>query len=257
MENPEKTNILIVDDSPIVAKLTSKNVQALGYSVAIRANSTDAISYIGNNPVDLILMDIELSNSRYDGIRTAKLIRSKYHIPVVFITGHDDSKIFEEANIQTNFSVVTKPYEPKQLKMQIEIALYNSVVEKKMSEMQLWHKKILDSFDDCIVQLFMDDKIMEANEQFYKKTGFSKKIVGKNFFEVMKIAVLSKEIDGKAELLKDYDNFLKHSVNNSIFRIFVSSDCFLVKMKSRIIKNDLDIEMGKIVQLKEIIDKCY
>lgn len=133
-----KPKILIVDDTPLMAKITQKTVESFGYETEIRENSTRAISYVGNNDVDVILMDIELNNSVYDGISTCKVIKSKYNIPIIFITGHENAKIFQDSQMTCGFDVLIKPYDEKMLKMHIDIALMNAQIERHYRDAEMW-----------------------------------------------------------------------------------------------------------------------
>jgi len=186
----QKIEVLVIDDSPVMAKLTKRNVESFGYSVNIRNNSTAALSYVGNNSVDIILMDIELIGSRYDGIKTAKFIRKKYNIPVIFITGHDDGKIFEEANLDTMFNVVMKPYEPKQLKMQIEIALYNGKIQNKYFDTQKLKNHYFNMFDKPLIEI--NNSEVKFNNTFLNLIPEAKQISTiEDLFDNMNISNLS------------------------------------------------------------------
>lgn len=69
-------------------------------------------------------------DSKYDGIETARLIMSKYFIPIVFVTSIDNPDVFRRANLSGFFDVIIKPYDNKMLLMHIEIALQNNRAKK-------------------------------------------------------------------------------------------------------------------------------
>lgn len=158
----KKPKILIVDDTPLMAKITQKTVESFGYETEIRENSTRAISFVGNNDVDVILMDIELNNSTYDGISTCKVIKSKYHIPIIFITGHESAKIFQD--LTCGFDVLIKPYDEKMLKMHIDIALMNAKIEKHYRDAEMWLDVFLAKNKTPVFLTNLDCLLFRAND---------------------------------------------------------------------------------------------
>ncbi len=246
--NNEKYKVLIVDDSPVMAKLTAKNVESLGYDAAVRASSTLAFSYVGNNKTDLILMDIELIGSRYDGIRTAKAIRAKYSIPVIFITGHDDAKIFEEADIKNSFDVIMKPYDLKNLKMQIEVAIYNNRIEKKMRENEIWLVQTLAMVSDCIILLDPGNTIISYSQATVALLGLkSEKLAGLNITDVIKLARPGNNTSAMVET--DYMKSLL-KVNNLKLVLLSDRDADIpVRVVLKKVINPDNTEAGKILML--------
>jgi two-component system catabolic regulation response regulator CreB len=130
-EDSQKPLILIVDDVPTIATLTQETVEQLGFATAVRKNATTGLAFVGNNDVDLILLDVELEDSLYNGLETAKLIQSRKDIPIIFLTGDDNIEVFRKADFCSPIYVLMKPYDPKQLKIQIEVALYNREIAHK------------------------------------------------------------------------------------------------------------------------------
>lgn len=243
--------VLIVDDSPIVAKLTQKNVEKLGYEVAVRENSTRAISYVGNHKIDIILMDIELMDSLYDGIQTAKLIRTRFNIPVIFITGHDDIKVFEKGNIEIPFDVVVKPYDIKQLKMQMEVALYNSKIESKMRTLDIWFRELLLGIDEFVFFLDQDYKIVRVNSSALRFLGMrNPEVKGRNLFEII---LFSKKFDGNHKIAKDIlskpDKPVDQLDGNDLY-ISCRDNSMLVSVRIKTLKDDVENIIGYAVILK-------
>ncbi len=183
----EKTpKILIVDDTPLMAKLTQKAVQSFGYDTEIRKNSTRAVAYVGNNDVDVILMDIELANSLYDGIETSKVIKSKYSIPIIFLTGHENAAIFKEAGLDCNFDVLIKPFDNKMLKMHIDIAIQNSSVEREYRTSEMVLDNIIEKSPNPIFIVYRDGVIFKLNSKTEAFTDYSHGVMlQKNILKVL------------------------------------------------------------------------
>jgi signal transduction histidine kinase len=87
--------ILVVDDSPTFTNVISDIINRNIHDTKIRiANSgMEAIRVLGNNPIDLIMMDMFMPV--FDGIEMAKIIRANprtSRIPIIFISGSDPAQ---------------------------------------------------------------------------------------------------------------------------------------------------------------------
>lgn len=85
-------HILLVDDD-VVTLRTIMNYLKDDYTLSVAKSGTAAISLLGKEIPDLILLDYEMPVC--DGVQTLKLIRSEKRfkdIPVFFLTGVDDTE---------------------------------------------------------------------------------------------------------------------------------------------------------------------
>ncbi len=113
-----ETQIVIVEDESIVAEHIRRYLQKMGYSVSSVAYSGEkAIAEVEKKSPDLVLMDIVLQGEM-DGIETARQIRSRFNIPVVYLTAYSDEKILERAKITEPFGYVIKPFYERELRIQ-------------------------------------------------------------------------------------------------------------------------------------------
>ena len=140
-----KKLILVVDDQPTASHMVENMLEKFDdYEIAIRDNCTRAISYVGNHDVDLVLMDVSLGDdSIFDGIETARLIMTKYGIPIIFFTSIDKPEVFTKSNLPAYFDVLNKPCDPKFLRLHIEIAIANNNLEHM-------HKALVNCFDSYL-----------------------------------------------------------------------------------------------------------
>ncbi|MBE6014936.1 MAG: response regulator [Lachnospiraceae bacterium] len=86
-EYSARKKILIVDDDPTYAKVVREWI-ADRYQVVMVTAGMQAITYLVNNPVDLILLDYEMPI--VDGPQVLEMLRSESatkDIPVIFLTG--------------------------------------------------------------------------------------------------------------------------------------------------------------------------
>ena len=128
----KKKQILIVEDERIVAEDIKISLQKLGYSVPGTAVSgEEAVKKAEETQPDLVLMDIVLAGEM-DGIEASTLIRSRFGIPAVYLTACSDKKTLKKAKITDPFGYIVKPYENKDLKTAVEVALYKRKMENKL-----------------------------------------------------------------------------------------------------------------------------
>lgn len=136
-----KTRILVVEDDQLVAIDICTRLEALGfYDVAGRAvTGEEAVNMVAQLKPDLVLMDIVLKGDM-DGIEAASIVRSKYKIPVVYLTSYTDEDFLTRAKITAPFGYILKPFNARELHTTIEMAIYkhrsDAEREKLISELQ-------------------------------------------------------------------------------------------------------------------------
>lgn len=122
--------ILIVEDEKLVADDLQETLQGLGYDVvALVATGEEALVKVAETSPDLVLMDIRLAGS-LDGVQTSDLIRSQFHIPIVYLTANADRATLERVKASQPFGYILKPFNEKILATTIDIALSRHYVEQ-------------------------------------------------------------------------------------------------------------------------------
>jgi CRP-like cAMP-binding protein/DNA-binding NarL/FixJ family response regulator len=123
-------SILVVEDERLVANEINNNLVNHGYTVVgISDTGEDAVSIASSKFPDLVLMDIKLKGST-DGIDTAKIIKTKLGIPVVFLTSYADDATLNKLKTVKPDGYVVKPFLDFELKAAIELAMNNIDKEK-------------------------------------------------------------------------------------------------------------------------------
>ncbi len=136
-----KSNILIVEDEPIIAKDIQSYILNLNYAViGIAHTSESALDILHSRQVDLVLLDIHIGGTR-DGIDVAKIINEKYAIPFVYLTSFSDEMTLNRAKTTNPYGYIVKPFEEHDLKTTLAVALHNYHSTKKE---ELFSKEILD-----------------------------------------------------------------------------------------------------------------
>ena len=120
-----KKRILIVEDEAIIALLTKNYLEKLGYIVVgSYSKAEDVLNNYESFEIDLILMDIYLSGD-IDGIETARRIKEKKDIPIIFLTANTDTATFTKAKTIKPFGFLSKPFDYNSFVSLINEALNN------------------------------------------------------------------------------------------------------------------------------------
>jgi DNA-binding NtrC family response regulator len=123
--------ILIVEDERITAEDLRETLTDLGYEVtASVSNGADAIAQAEKNAPDLALMDVRIQGDM-DGTETARVLRDRFNIPVIYLTAHADSSTVARAKDAAPLGYITKPFQEAALHASIEIALHKHGEELK------------------------------------------------------------------------------------------------------------------------------
>jgi diguanylate cyclase (GGDEF)-like protein/PAS domain S-box-containing protein len=180
-------NILIVEDESVVAKDIELRLKSLGYKISgISSSGMDAVEKALATRPDLILMDIMLKNG-VDGISAAEKIREVYNVPVIYITAFGDKETLSRAKITEPYGFILKPFDERELQINVEIALYKHQIEKKLRENEEWLYTTLKSIGDAIITTDTDQIITFMNPIAENLTGWqSKEALGKSLSEIFR-----------------------------------------------------------------------
>jgi len=123
INNVSKDGILLVEDDPLVASSIEEMLLEAGYGViGIVGSSTAALSYLEQFNPQLALIDIRLAGP-LDGIELACLLRDKFSVPAIFLSGLADSDTLSRARVAKPLAFLKKPFLPSRLFNEIERAL--------------------------------------------------------------------------------------------------------------------------------------
>ena len=123
----DKIKILIVEDEAIVALDIKQLLLKLGHDViGIAKDYSSAMVLFHSNTPSLVFMDINLKNSKKDGIDTAKEIQNHKNIPIIYLTAFCDEVTLNRAIATNPVSYLLKPYKLEDLKSTVLLAAYKS-----------------------------------------------------------------------------------------------------------------------------------
>ena len=183
-----KALILIVEDDAIVSSDIESRLKKLGYSVpAVVITGEEAIQKVEEHNPDLVLMDIVLKGEM-DGIEAAEIIQSRFDIPVIFLTAYADEERLERAKLTIPLGYILKPFQDRDLKIAIEMALYAAKVDAKRKQAEEALRKSEDKLDAICSSVHTGIIVIDAE---------SHTIVDANPYAVSLIGVSADTIAGK------------------------------------------------------------
>ena len=124
--------IMVVEYESIVALDLKSKLERLGYDVVTSAGRGDDVPrQAGDTRPDLVLMDITVRGG-FDGVAAAGQIRTRYNLPVVYLTAHSDPDTLDRAKVTEPYGYILKPFQERELHATIEIALYKHRAEEEL-----------------------------------------------------------------------------------------------------------------------------
>jgi CheY-like chemotaxis protein len=116
------TEVLIIEDEPVIAADIEALVRELGHEVLdIAATRTEAVESVRRRAPGLVLADIQLADGS-SGIDAVKDILGELDLPVIFITAFPERLLTGERPEPT--FLITKPFQPETVKAAIGQALF-------------------------------------------------------------------------------------------------------------------------------------
>ena len=174
--------ILIVEDENIIAQDLRKTIERFGHQVCgIVSTGISAVEKADELRPDLILMDIQLGNDM-TGIEAAEQIKNILNIPLIYITAFADDSTLKKAKITEPFAYLLKPFEEKELKAAVEMAIYKSELEKEKQKTRNMFRMLVETMNDGLIIQDTKGFITYANYRFCRMMGFSQhEIIGEYY----------------------------------------------------------------------------
>lgn len=126
--------IFIVEDEALIAMELRDRLTGLGYTICGHAARGEfAVGQIAAARPDLVLMDINLAGPM-NGIEVAERLHAESDTPVIFLSAYSDSELVGRAVKTGPLAYLVKPFEERELRANIETALYKHSMERQLHE---------------------------------------------------------------------------------------------------------------------------
>ncbi|MBD1398182.1 response regulator [Pontibacter sp. JH31] len=118
-----KPKILISEDEVIIAEDIAASLEEMGYQACAIDSGENTLEMIRTMQPDLVLLDVNLKGDA-DGIEIGSKIKEEFHIPFIYLTAYADKDTLDRAKKTEPDGFLAKPFDEKNLRSAIEIALY-------------------------------------------------------------------------------------------------------------------------------------
>lgn len=127
--------ILLVDDDRNLIEVLKVRVESAGYEAVTAPTEERALEAAKSEPPDLAIVDLQLEKS--DGIELMQKLRLLLpDLPVIILTAHGTIESAVEAMKKGAYSYVTKPFNARDLLLQVEKALENRVLKTEIRRLK-------------------------------------------------------------------------------------------------------------------------
>ncbi len=244
----EKAKILVVEDEDIMAEHIQMRLHSYGYVVPlVVATGEDAIKKVDEDNFDLVLMDIGL-RGEMSGIDAAVRIRSRYDIPIIFLTSNIDEKIMERAKLTEPFGYLIKPIRERELHSTIKMALYKNRMEKKLRENEKELKRHRNHLQELVKE--QTTELTKTNEQLQLEIAEHKQAEERK-------SQLLEEVERINQRLRDFVYIASHHLKSPLRGIgalanWISTD-YTDKL-DKVGKEHLELLVRRVDRMDAIID---
>jgi len=204
----DKEKILIVEDDKITSRIIKRILENKGYYITSIVDTSDKlINSIDSERPDLILMDIVIKGET-NGIESARIIKDRYEIPVIYLTSDSSDQTIERAKHTEPFGYLIKPLNEKILLTTIELAI---------QKQHIHNRKILEALRRANDELEQRVKVRtqeleKANEEL-KKEIWHRELAEDNLKKSERLAMIGK-----------MSAVLAHEIRNPLNSIKINTD---------------------------------
>jgi PAS domain S-box-containing protein len=168
-----KARILIVEDNAVAARNIAQQLARSGYEAAAQtARGEDALVMADQLRPDLVLMDIQLAGEM-DGISAAQAIWQQFAIPVVFLTASEGDETLERAKVAEPFGYIIKPFQDRELRAVIEMALYKYRAEVALRESEQQCRDLAELLPQTVYEIDHEGRLTFFNRQAFQTFGYT------------------------------------------------------------------------------------
>ena len=111
---PDRLEVLILDDEPIVGKRLKSVVAKIGCNVEVFVDPKEALKRIEEKVFDIVVTDIRMDE--VDGIQVLEhVVKKSDRTKVIMITGYAMMEVAREAMEKGAYDFIAKPFKPNDL----------------------------------------------------------------------------------------------------------------------------------------------
>lgn len=124
-----RAHILVVDDEPFIVEMLMMSLRYVGYSVSGAATGAEALTSIGTNPPDLMILDVMLPDMT--GFDLLRDLRRTSDAPVLYLTARDSVEDRVRGLTLGADDYVTKPFSLEEVTARVAAILRRTQPERE------------------------------------------------------------------------------------------------------------------------------
>ena len=157
-----RDRILIVDDEKEIRDLIDIYLKGEGYETLKAGDGEEALKILGDNEVDLIILDIMMP--KLNGIEACLRIREERDMPIIMLSAKSED-IDKILGLNTGADdYLTKPFNPLELVARVKSQLRRYKRFTKVNKEK--ENKVLDNYNDNILEIDEISINLETHEIF-------------------------------------------------------------------------------------------
>jgi class 3 adenylate cyclase/glutaredoxin len=195
MDNQNKT-IILVDDN-LTNLMNGMNVLSTRYNVFTAPSAKKMFTLLEKRRPDLILLDIEMPEMNgYEAIKRLKSKPETRDIPVIFLTGKNETNDELDGLTLGALDYITKPFVPslllKRIEVQILVESQKRTLEVQQRELQYYNDNLKKAFSSYLSGDVVQDVMSDPSRL---QLGGSKRNMTAIFTDIQGFAGVAEKLD--------------------------------------------------------------
>lgn len=203
-------SILVVEDETIIAFNLKRVLAGFGYQVMDTVETgLLAMQAVEKQKPDLVLMDIQLQGD-LDGIATALYMRSRFDVPIIFLTSYAEDTRLAQASRTGPYGYLVKPVQDRELHATIEMALARHQLDLTLRESEIAYRQLYHNTPAMLQTVDLSGNIIQVSDYWLSTFGYDREeVIGHS----------------ASEFIHDsYQSFVNEQVIPTLFRTGVVRD---------------------------------
>lgn len=138
-------DILIVDDEVDIARLVAESLEDEGYTTRCAFDGQSALEAVSLRRPSLVILDIWLGDSRFDGIKILETLKAEHQdLIVIMMSGHGTIETAVAAIKKGAYDFIEKPFKMDRLLLVIDRALEAAQLRRENKDLKRVHSSLTE-----------------------------------------------------------------------------------------------------------------
>ncbi|MBD3391537.1 MAG: response regulator [Chitinivibrionales bacterium] len=181
----QSAHVLVVEDEEEVAALIAETLHRAGHRTDIRLTGADALAYMREHDVDLVLMDVMLRDA--DGVSVALQMREELgadrFVPIILVSGLD-AEADKLRGLAYADDYITKPFPHDELMARVRAMLRIRQLQQQLLAGRNRYRFLYQGMPELCVSLDRKGRIWDCNAAFLQACGCGRdSVAGRNLVD--------------------------------------------------------------------------